>query len=169
MAEKLFKIAVVGAGGMGRVHIRNYAHIEGCKVVAVCDPTEAGAAIGNEFGASVYRDIDEMLASTDVDVVDVCTPTFLHKAHVMAALGAKKHVICEKPIALCAKDAEAMFALAKQNGVRLFATIVRWGDCVPSHRRKRVNTILALAGMPPILSLWLSAWLSPRTASMSLP
>ncbi len=120
MKDKLLKIAVAGAGGMGSVHIRNYAHIEGCKVIAVCDPTEAGAAIGKEIGASVYADINEMLAQADVDVVDVCTPTFLHKEHVLAALRAKKHVICEKPIALSVADAESMFALAKQNGVGLY-------------------------------------------------
>ncbi len=120
MEEKLFKIAIVGAGGMGKVHIRNYAHIEGCKVVAVCDPTEAGKAIGDEIGASVYSDIEELLEQADIDIVNICTPTFLHKTHVMAALKANKHVICEKPVALCSKDAEAMFAMAKQKGVRLF-------------------------------------------------
>ncbi len=124
MEDKLINIGVVGAGGMGKVHIRNYAHIEGCKVIAICDPTDAGAQAGKETGAAVYADINDMLEKADVDAVDVCTPTFLHKAHVLAALNAKKHVVCEKPIALSSADAEAMLALAKKNGVCLFVAHV---------------------------------------------
>jgi predicted dehydrogenase len=118
--EKQLKIAVVGAGGMGTVHISNYAHIENCKVTAVCDPTEAGAAKARETGAALYADINEMLANEDADIVDICTPTFLHKPQVMAALEAGRHVVCEKPAALLAADAKAMFALAREKSRRLF-------------------------------------------------
>jgi predicted dehydrogenase len=60
-----------------------------------------------------------MLSLEGIDVVDICTPTFLHKRQVMAALEAGRHVICEKPAALLAADARAMFALAKEKSTRL--------------------------------------------------
>jgi predicted dehydrogenase len=114
------KIAVVGAGSMGTVHISNYAHVPDCKVTAVCDPTEAGKAKAAEIGAASYSDLSEMLAREDVDVVDVCTPSFLHKEHVLAALAAGRHVICEKPAALNKADAIEMCDFARKQNVRLF-------------------------------------------------
>lgn len=120
MEEKALKVAVVGAGGMGTVHISNYAHIEGCKVVAVCDAAESGRAKAAEFGIKAYAGIGELLASEDVDVVDICTPTFTHVENAMAALEAGKHVICEKPAALAKADAKMMFDKAREKGVRIF-------------------------------------------------
>ena len=114
------KIAVVGIGGMGVVHISNYAHIPDSKVTTVCDPAKSGKLKAAEIGAAHYTDIDEMLKNEDIDVVDICTPSDLHKEQVLKALGAGKHVICEKPIALCKADAEEMFSLAHKKGVRLF-------------------------------------------------
>ena len=61
-----------------------------------------------------------MLRDPEIEVCDICTPTFLHKPLAMAALEAGRHVICEKPLALHKKDAEEMFRLAKEKKVRLF-------------------------------------------------
>ena len=114
------KIAVVGVGGMGTVHISNYAHIPYCKVTAVCDTSKAGADKAAEIGAAFFYDLGSMLEQDDVDIVDICTPSFLHKKHVMAALAAGKHVICEKPAALNKADAAEMCAFARKQNVRLF-------------------------------------------------
>ena len=114
------KIAVVGAGGMGTVHISNYAFISGCKVTAVCDALETGRAKALEIGAAPYSDLGELLANEDVDIVDVCTPSFLHYEQVLTALKAGRHVFCEKPAALNKTDAKEMFDLAREYGVRLF-------------------------------------------------
>ncbi len=127
MLTKKLRIGMVGAGGMGSVHIANYAHIENCTVAAVCDPTEAGAKKAAEIGAVCYTDLETMLRDAALDVVDVCTPTFLHKTHVLAALRAKINVICEKPIALCKADAAEMIDAASENGVQLFiAQVVQY-------------------------------------------
>ncbi|HHX09174.1 MAG TPA: Gfo/Idh/MocA family oxidoreductase, partial [Chloroflexi bacterium] len=61
-----------------------------------------------------------MAKHENVDVVDVCTPTFLHKSHVMEGLENGLHAITEKPIALHKKDAEEMYALADAKGKLLF-------------------------------------------------
>ncbi len=118
--KPLIKIGIVGVGGMGTVHLNNYAELPDCKVVAVCDPTEQAAKTAEEHHLRHYRDLEEMLKDPEVELCDVCTPTFLHKTHVTAALRAGRHVICEKPLALSLADAKEMFSLAKEMGVRLF-------------------------------------------------
>ncbi len=116
----MIKIGIVGAGGMGTVHHSNYAHIEGCRVAALVGASKQDKERAEEWGIPLYETISEMLETEEIDVVDICTPTFLHKQHVTESLSYGKHTITEKPIALCRKDAEAMFALAKQKGALLF-------------------------------------------------
>ena len=115
----MLKVGIVGLGGMGTVHFSNYKHIDYAEVVAVCDPylTDEKA---KELGVNVYSSITEMIQQESLDVVDVCTPTFLHKVSVIEALENKVHVICEKPIALSKADASMMLELAKVQGVKLF-------------------------------------------------
>ena len=113
------RIGIVGAGGMGTVHFNNYARIAGCRVAALCDPSPLAQKLAHGTDVHVYADLDEMLAQEELDIVDVCTPTFLHKQHVTQALQCGRHVICEKPLALHYEDAKAMYALAEEKGVLL--------------------------------------------------
>jgi predicted dehydrogenase len=114
------KIGIVGAGGMGSVHFNNYRHIGGCQVVGLVDVPEYGRPRAKEWGVTYYENIREMVKAEKLDMVDVCTPTFLHKTHVMQALEAGTNVITEKPIALHLADAEEMYALAESQGKLLF-------------------------------------------------
>lgn len=116
----MFKIGVVGVGGMGTVHLSNYAHMDSCKVIALCDTTAAAEEKAKELSVPLYKDITDMLQNENMDIVDICTPTFLHKEHVMKSLNAGKHVICEKPLTLKYADAVEMMDAAEENGVRLF-------------------------------------------------
>lgn len=117
---EMIQIGIVGAGGMGTVHRSNYAHIDGCRVAAVVGRTQQDEARAREWGLPLYNEVGSMLDSEDIQVVDVCSPTFLHKEHVTAALARGKHVITEKPAALNAADAKEMFDLARKKGVQLF-------------------------------------------------
>lgn len=116
----MLNIGVVGVGGMGTVHISNYGHIEGCRVSALCDRTPEAEQKAKDMGIPLYRELSDMLREEQLDIVDVCTPTFLHKDHVTEALLAGRHVICEKPLALRYQDAKAMMDLAESQGVSLF-------------------------------------------------
>lgn len=120
----MVKIGIVGAGGMGTVHHSNYAHIDDCQVVAVVGKSSQDKERAEEWGLPMYDTISEMVQNESVDLVDVCTPTFLHKQQVMEGLELGKHVITEKPIALHKKDAEEMYALASQKGVQLYVAQV---------------------------------------------
>lgn len=71
-----------------------------------------------------YESITDLVEAGGVDVVDICTPTFLHRDNVMESLSLGKTTIVEKPCALTRADAEAMFALAGEKGVNLYVAQV---------------------------------------------
>lgn len=121
---EMVRIGIVGFGGMGQVHFMNYKKIKDCQVVATVNNSEPGKHKAEEFGLAYYEDIKKMVENEDIDVIDICTPTFLHKQHVMESLNFGKHVIVEKPIALHKEDAIEMYALAREKNCLLFVAYV---------------------------------------------
>jgi predicted dehydrogenase len=129
-SDKPVNVAVVGLGFMGVTHLRAYLANPLARVVAVCDAVRvpvngilAGVS-GNitksddlDLGADVkvYRATEELLADADVELVDLCTPTPLHAAQVIAALQAGKHVICEKPLARTSAEAREILTVAEKS------------------------------------------------------
>ena len=122
------KVAVVGLGFMGVTHLRAYLAHPLARLVAVCDASRlpvngvlAGIAgniqktndlrLGPEV--KVFRRLEDLLAETEVELVDICTPTPLHPAQAVAALKLGKHVLCEKPLARTAAAAREILATAK--------------------------------------------------------
>jgi predicted dehydrogenase len=76
---------------------------------------------GDKFGAKVYTNIDDLLASEkEVDVVSVCTPNGLHASHTISAFRAGFHVLCEKPMAISVHDCGEMIKEAEKANKRLF-------------------------------------------------
>ncbi len=114
------KIAIVGVGGMGTVHFNNYAQIEQAEVRAVVGPSDSDRKRAQKWGLKAYPTIKELLAHEEIDIVDICTPTFLHPEHAVEALSAGKNVIVEKPLALHEEDARRIFALASENKLLVF-------------------------------------------------
>lgn len=81
---------------------------------------DTGKAFADKYGIErVYNSLDKMLNDAEIDAVYVASPTFLHKDHSIAAIKAKKHVLCEKMIAVTHDEFSEMRALAKENGVVL--------------------------------------------------
>ena len=66
-----------------------------------------------------YTDIDELLRNEDFDMADICLPSFLHKEYAIMLMKAGKHVLCEKPMALCHTDCLEMLRVAREQGRRL--------------------------------------------------
>ena len=113
-------ILLVGLGGMGTCHYKNYCEIEGAQVVACVGRSDGDKAAAASWNLPIYESIAEACAAHAVDVIDICAPTYLHKALVIEAAKQKKHVICEKPIALKLADAKEMYAACEENGVQLY-------------------------------------------------
>lgn len=116
----MIKIGLVGIGGMGTVHYNNYLHIEDCKVTAVVGQSEADYEKAGLWKLPIYESIEEMAAKEELTVIDICTPTYMHREHAMTALSLDKHVICEKPLALNIEDARKIFSLAKEKKKQVF-------------------------------------------------
>ncbi|MDE0636067.1 MAG: Gfo/Idh/MocA family oxidoreductase [Candidatus Poribacteria bacterium] len=125
----MIKIGIVGIGFMGMIHYYGIQRGRGAEVVAICtrDPKKLDGdwtGIQGNFGPRggmedlsnirKYSDIDQMLADEEIDLVDICLPTHLHKSVSIASLQAGKHTLVEKPISIDIDDANEIVALAEQ-------------------------------------------------------
>jgi predicted dehydrogenase len=108
MAERV-RIGIIGSGGMGHAHANAYSGDARARIVAVADTDKARArALGEKAGAKAYSDLARMLGKERLDAASVCTPPAGHLQATLAALDAGCHVLCEKPMALNAAQAERM-------------------------------------------------------------
>lgn len=112
------RIAIVGAGHVAQVaHIPAYKANPDVHLVAVCDYDRVKARrIKDQFGfKEAYDDFNEMLKKADVHAVDICTPNYLHAPMAISALRSGRDVLCEKPFARNAKEAQQMVDAAEQH------------------------------------------------------
>ncbi|MGH3002374.1 MAG: Gfo/Idh/MocA family protein [Gaiellaceae bacterium] len=108
-------VAVVGAGGVGALHLAAASRVEGVRLVAVCDVDERRArSAAREYGTEVEwaSSLEQALEIDGVDAVVVCTPNNTHAAVGRAVLEAGKHVLMEKPLALDLESADELLDLA---------------------------------------------------------
>jgi predicted dehydrogenase len=112
------RFGIVGTGFMARVHAHAVRAAGGVVTsVAGSSPARAKDAAAALGASTAAASVEELVSSTDVDVVSVCTPNHLHVEMAELALGAGKHVVCEKPLALTAEDAQRLVTLAEEAGV----------------------------------------------------
>ena len=117
---KTLKTAIFGTGFMGRVHLEGVRRVENVEAVAIAGRNaEAARKLGAGFGiTTTTTDYREILRDPAIDAVHICTPNAQHFSMAKDALTAGKHVLCEKPLAVSAREAEELVALAKKNGLR---------------------------------------------------
>jgi predicted dehydrogenase len=110
--------AVIGTGFIGTVHVEALRRI-GVNVLGVLGSSpERGAARADALGVpKAYTSLDDLLADDRVQVVHVTSPNHLHLSQSEAALGAGKHVVCEKPLAMTADESARLVALAAETGL----------------------------------------------------
>ncbi len=124
---KKLKIGVIGVGSISGAHINGYLNNPNVELYALCDIDEEKLKKkGEKFGVErLFTNVDEMLALEEIDAVSVCTWNAAHKDCTIKALKAKKHVLCEKPMAMNKEEAEEMKKVAESNGVLLMIGFVR--------------------------------------------
>lgn len=115
------KFALIGCGKIGVRHAEQINRVG--ELAAVCDvAVEKAEAIGAQYGAKIYANINDLLAAEQqIDVVSICTPNGLHASHSIKALQAGFHVLCEKPMAITVHDCGEMIKEAERANRRLFA------------------------------------------------
>ncbi|MGA0601439.1 Gfo/Idh/MocA family protein [Caulobacter sp. KR2-114] len=112
------RVAIVGLGGVGRLHLMAYAEAQRVRVVAACDLDPAAAALCPPE-ISFHPDAAAMLAAERPEIVVVATPPASHAALVELAAGAGAHVLCEKPLAVSLADIARMRTACAAAGVQL--------------------------------------------------
>ena len=124
----MVNVAVVGMGFMGVTHIKAYRKIPGCRIAAICgeyrlpvdgDLTKISGNLASSEQVKLdmtqvkaYSRFDDLLQNTNIQLIDICTPTPSHPSLVNAALQAGKHVVCEKPMARNSQLAREMVEAA---------------------------------------------------------
>jgi predicted dehydrogenase len=121
-------IAIVGYGGVGRVHALAYRAIpfhyglpsDIARVIGVSRRRPESAQLAaREAGCAVWTaDYRDLLARDDVDVVDLCLPNVLHAEAIAAAAAAGKHIYCEKPLAMTVAESREIVRAVEQAGVK---------------------------------------------------
>ncbi len=112
------KVGVAGAGFAGRAHMEGYKNTEDAELIAVCDVSkERAQEAADKYGIPyVFTDFNEMISLKELDAVSICLPNVMHAPMSISALEAGKHVLCEKPLAVNAKQAQEMVDTAKKTG-----------------------------------------------------
>jgi predicted dehydrogenase len=114
----MLKIGVLGAGHLGKIHIRCIKEIKGYDLVGFYDTnSECLKEVEQEFGIKGFDNIDELIKA--VDVVDIVTPTISHFSCAKSALENLKHVFIEKPIVTTPEEARELIDLAKDKNVKV--------------------------------------------------
>lgn len=111
------RVGVIGCGSIGKVHIKNLKAV-GAEVVAACDIDEGELKyVKSAFGVEhLYTDYRDLIARSDIDAVVVATPNYLHHQMTVDALKEGKHVLCEKPPALTARQVREMYDASRKYG-----------------------------------------------------
>ena len=114
------RVGVIGCGAISGNHFHALEKTEHAVLGAVCDidPARLKKAM-NEQGVKGYQDWRELIRQPDIDAVHVCVPHHLHAEIAVAALEAGKHVLCEKPMGVSLKEAQAMVRAARESGKTL--------------------------------------------------
>ncbi len=118
MAKKV-KIGIIGSGGIANgAHLPGYSLIpDDCEVVAICDllpEALANTSIKYPNIKHKIKDYKKLLEMSEIDAVSVCTPNFAHCQITLDALKAGKHVLCEKPIGMNAREGAEMVKAARK-------------------------------------------------------
>lgn len=137
----MLKVGIWGCGGISSFHRRAYDCLEkngfDVKLVALCDineknfnnETKINISSGNKVPLPVikncYTDIDEMFEKEELDIVDICLPTFLHKRACIKALKRGLNVLVEKPMTLSSEDCDEILCVAENSEGKLMV-----GQCV---------------------------------------
>ena len=123
-----YKIALIGCGRISPSHIQAFVNNSNCMtLVAACDPIiERAEKQAAEYRRQIpgdllpcYADYNAMLAKIKPDIVTIATESGKHPKIAIDCINSGAHVICEKPMALSTKDADAMISAAKNAGKKL--------------------------------------------------
>jgi predicted dehydrogenase len=145
-----FSWGILGPGGIARAFAKDLTFLEGHTIGAVGSRSLINAQVfANDFGGTAYGSYEELVNDSTIDAIYVATPHPAHHDNVILALNAGKPVLCEKPFAVNAAEAQAMVDAASHNKVALMEAM--WARFLPHYAK--VREIIASGVLGPILSI----------------
>ena len=145
---KKLKVAVIGAGAMGKSHIRIYSEIENVELVAICDKDERTAReIAGKYKTKVFMDYNTI--DENLDAVSICVPTKFHKEVALFFINKGVNVLIEKPITPDVEEAKELIKAAEKNKVKLMVGHVeRFNPVV-----RKIKNIISKNGLGKIYNI----------------
>ncbi len=123
----MLRVGILGTGGISGAHVRGWQSVADARITALCDIRPEQMERYGGLAAAEYTDADEMLEKEQLDILDICLPTYLHVEYSLKALERGIHVLCEKPISLRTEDVAKVYEAARKNGARfMVAQVVRF-------------------------------------------
>jgi predicted dehydrogenase len=166
MPSGKWKVGLIGTGFWSEKHLKAWKRIENVEIAALCNRSEGKlrekAAQFGVSGGHLYTSVDDMLASEDMDIVDIVTGPETHLEFVRKASAAGKQILCQKPFAPTLEDAQEMVRTAAKAGVRLMVT-ENWRWLEPYQAVKRVLREGRL-GAPRVIRYRHTDFYTPRMA-----
>ena len=126
----MLKVGLIGCGFMGAMHANCYKNIEGVTLAALADiQKEKAEELAQGTGAVIYGDGMELIENADVDVIDICLPTFLHAKYALAAMEKVRYLFVEKPVTLTIEEGDALIAKSKECNCNVqIGQVIRFWD-----------------------------------------
>ena len=126
----MLKVGLIGAGFMGAMHANCYKALEGVELVAIADVREEKAkALAEGTNAKIYGDGEDLIANADVDVIDICLPTFIHAKYALLAMDKVKYVFVEKPVTLTSEESDMLLKKQEETGAYIqVGQVIRFWD-----------------------------------------
>lgn len=142
MIDGKIGVCVVGAGRAGMIHANNFVkNVPGAALVAVADPVEEVAkASASELGIDTYYlSHEQALENPAIDAYVVVSPTKYHVDIVKAIAAEKKHILCEKPMAMTVEECDEMIRAAQENNIKLQIGFMRRFDDSFRHAKAAIE------------------------------
>jgi len=126
----MLKVGLIGCGFMGSMHAACYKNIEGVTLAALADiRRDKAEALAEGTDAVIYSDGMELIENADVDIIDICLPTYLHARYALAAMDKVGYLFVEKPLALTVAEGEEMLKKSRALGCRVqVGQVIRFWD-----------------------------------------
>jgi myo-inositol 2-dehydrogenase / D-chiro-inositol 1-dehydrogenase len=147
-----FRLGLIGAGRMGRTHLRAIAGSDTVRVVAVADPDEAARAALEQDGVAICADVAALLQVGGLDGALVAAPSTQHLSLVAQLAAAGLPILCEKPCGIAAGQAREAASIAARHNVKL--QVAYWRRFVPALQRLRRRIVDGVMGAPYFIACY---------------
>ena len=126
----MLRVGLIGCGFMGTMHANCYKNIEGVELVALADlRAEKAEELAKGTNATLYSDGKDLIEKAELDVIDICLPTYLHAEYALLAMEKAKYVFVEKPVTLTPEESKALIKKQKETGAQVqVGQVIRFWD-----------------------------------------